>query len=272
MDFRDERPAFFLPITLKIEPSNTEVNVDIHASSTRIPYFDSVTLSKQSRASAHTVTNFSTPKAKNSDTFTISPESQKILAIPFSSDDLPDDWNIKKMDTNRGSQNVELNKYFSPSDPGVYKGDLLHNLPPLLLPTKNNIDALTQHLNRVLPGLLEQNNIPSAPSLITYDSHGRIQLPPDYAHAAEFKQALENNPTMGKEMRTLHAITSHYAEMQKSIPFHEEYAAAATQQEARALVQKYNYLFQENRPYSIITLEFSESGRLSISIDNEPLV
>ena len=171
-------------------------------------------------------------------------------------------------ETDQGSKNLNIDAYFSPA---TGTGASLSSLPPLLLPNQNNIDALARHISASFPQFLTQNHIPSAPSSITYDSNGQIQLPPDYAYAAQFKQALERNPALARELSTVHALASHLVEMRKAIPFQQEYAAAATQAEADAVVAKYSYLFSGNHHYDIIVLQFSARGSLSLTDDGKPL-
>jgi hypothetical protein len=140
-----------------------------------------------------------------------------------------------------------------------------------LLPTQNNIDALSNHISETFPQFLSQNNIPTAPSSITYDNEGQIQLPSDYAYASEFKQALANNPTMSKELSTVNALTSHFVEMQKSASFQQEYATTKTKAEANAVVARYSYLFTDNKHYDTIALQISENSRLSLTHDGDPV-
>ena len=163
---------------------------------------------------------------------------------------------------------LNIDNYFTP--PSSTSGSGL-SLPPLLLPSQRNIDALTSHISATFPQFLAQNKIPSAPSSITYDSEGKMQLPPDYAYASEFKQALANNPTMERELRTVNALASHLVEMKKSIAFQREYAAAATQADADAVVAKYSHLFSGSRHYDTIALHFTASGKLSLSADGKPI-
>ncbi len=170
-------------------------------------------------------------------------------------------------DTSQGRMNLNIDAYFVP-DTNTYSRN---NLPPLLLPSPNNIKALAKHISSAMPQFLKQNNIPSAPSTITYDTEGKMQLPADYPYAAEFKQALDKNPAMERELRTVNALSSHYAEMLKAAPFQKEYAAASSTAEQAAVVQKYSWLFSQNRHYSDIALHFSTNGTLSMTADDQPL-
>lgn len=170
-------------------------------------------------------------------------------------------------DTSKGTQELDIDAYFTP--PGS-QGVNLDNVP-LLLPSQRNIDALSSHISASLPGFLAENNIPSPPASITYDSEGRMQLPADYPYAAAFEQALKNAPALDRELRTVNALTSHLVEMKKSMPFHEAYAAAGSQAEIDAVIAKYSYLFSNNRQADAIALHFSKDGALSLTANGKPI-
>jgi hypothetical protein len=171
-------------------------------------------------------------------------------------------------DTDKGSMSLDIDGYFSPP---ANTGGSVYSLPPLLLPSQKNIDALTQHISEKFPQFLAQNNIPSPPSSISYDSEGKVQLPADYAYASELKQALADNPTMARELSTVNALTSHLVEMKKSIPFQQDYAAAQSPAEVDAVITKYSYLFSAHRHYDSIALQFSDKGHMTITADGKPV-
>ena len=170
-------------------------------------------------------------------------------------------------DTSQGALELDIEAYFTPpSGSGV---DL--NSVPLLMPSQKNIDALRQHLSSSMPEFLARHGIPSAPARITYDNQGKIQLPADYPYAEQFEQALEKEPAMARELSAVHAITSSWVEIQKSMPFQQEYAAASSQAEIDAILTKYRYLFSDNRPNDTIALNFSTSGQLTLTANDEPV-
>ncbi len=171
-------------------------------------------------------------------------------------------------DTSKGTRELDIDAYFSPP-PANAQIDL--DSVPLLLPSQKNIDALSSHISASLPGFLAENNIPSPPASITYDNAGKMQLPADYPYAAEFEQALKNDPALDRELRTVNALTSHLVEMKKSMPFHEAYAAAGSQAEIDAVIAKYSYLFSNNRQADAIALHFSKDGALSLTANGKPL-
>lgn len=204
--------------------------------------------------------------AKSADTVAISQQGRDLLAQNSAA---PSSAAKARYDTDQGAVDLDIDAYFTPgaSQSG---GTLQQELPPLLLPTRNNISALKEHISAALPDFLARNGIPSAPASITYDQNGQIQLPDDYPYAAQFKQALADNPAMERELRTVHALTSTVAEMDKSLPFQRDYAATSSRAEIDAVVAKYSYLFSDQRPYDTIALRFSADGRLSLSDNGKP--
>jgi hypothetical protein len=227
--------------------------------------------SHQKQASADGTANFSASGSTISDTVAISQAAQNYLAAQSNSTSASRNSATAVFDTDQGSKSLNIDAFFSPGGSANGAAFLSQKLPPLLLPNKNNIDVLVNHISATFPQFLAQNNIPSAPSSITYDNKGQIQLPSDYAYASEFKQALANNPIMSRELSTVNALTSNFVEMQKSRQFQQEYAAATTQAEVDAVVARYSYLFSGNQDYDTIALQFSESGRFGITHDGKPL-
>ena len=170
-------------------------------------------------------------------------------------------------DTNHGATEINLDTYFTP--PGSQGVDI--DTVPLLMPTQQNIAALAKDVSAKMPGFLSAHGIPSAPASITYDNMGQIQLPADYPYADAFKQALADQPSMERELRTTAALTSSMVEMNKSMPFQQEYLAANSRAEADAVVAKYSYLFSNNQHADLIALNFAANGALSLTHDGQPL-
>ena len=245
--------------------------MQIHSGSAYAAYSYRNISPHQKRTSADVRANFSASGETISDTVAISQTAQNYLAVQSISAIGSGNSKTALLDTAQGPKNLDIEDYFSPGGKVHGTASLFQTLPPLLLPTKNNIDELSDHISTTFPQFLAENNIPSAPSSITYDNEGQIQLPSDYPYASEFKQALANNPTMSRELHTVNALTSHYVEMQKSLKFQQEYAATTTKAEVNAVLARYSYLFADNKQYDTITLQFSESGRLSLTHNDKPL-
>ncbi len=146
-----------------------------------------------------------------------------------------------KMDTDKGEVALNLESYFSPKPQGG-NGEL----PPLMLPSQRDIDALTQDINQKFPAFLSANGIPAAPASIQYDSNGQPQFPADYPYAAQLKQALTDNPGIGRELSTVYALGEFKNLLDDSQAFQQEYAAAGSQGELDKVIAKYSRLFSAN--------------------------
>lgn len=168
-------------------------------------------------------------------------------------------------DTDQGAVDIDIEAYFQPPPGGFTE------LPPLMMPSSANIQALNDYVAQEMPDFLAANGIPEAPASVSYDRNGELQLPADYPYAEQFKAALDKTPVLARSMQSAVALTSHYVELQKVLPFHEEYAAAATSAEAAAVVAKYSWLFADNRPSAQIALHFSNDGQISLTADGEPV-
>ena len=172
--------------------------------------------------------------------------------------------------TDKGSVKIDLDSYFSnsPSATGFLN---VNDLPPLLLPSTQNISALTEHVSTRFKQLLEDYNIPSAPEKITFDNEGKMQIPMDYSYANELNQALEENTGLARELRTLNAISSHAAEIQERMPFIEEMGNASSKAETDRIIAKYSHLLQDNNSYKSMALILSTEGDVSVTADGEPI-
>jgi len=166
------------------------------------------------------------------------------------------------LDTDKEKISMNIDAYFTPPANPVDLDSI-----PLLSPTPENIDTLSRHASSKLKNLLDDYDIPYAPATITYDETGHIQLPKDYAYADKFKQALNDNPSLERELSAINALTSHFVAIQQSLEFSKAYMAANSDSERDAIVSKYAYLFSNNRHYASIALSVSGDGTITPTAD-----
>jgi len=231
----------------------------------------SASATPQRQTAAHATAASTAASANSADTVVISQVAKELFAAQSSSAATSASGATARYDTSQGALNLDIDAYFTPGANAGSAASSVQSLPPLLLPTQSNVDALRSHISAAMPQFLARNGIPAAPASVTYDSNGQLQLPADYADAAKFKEALANDPALARELSTVNALASHVAEMKKLIPFQEEYAAATSQAAADAVVAKYSYLFSANHHYASIALQFSAGGELSLTADGKPL-
>ncbi|MDO6426996.1 hypothetical protein Q4489_08240 [Thalassotalea sp. 1_MG-2023] len=166
---------------------------------------------------------------------------------------------VFNMNTNQGNNDVNLDEYLT-NGPQTTPASLKD--VELLLPTAHNVDTLAKYSQEKFKDLLSQYNIASPPETISFDNEGQIVIPADYPYTAQLKQALTENPIVENALRTTAALASHYAGIMEGQPFRDEMATARSQADRDRVIEKYSYLFDDNRPAKQIILSFLEDGSL----------
>ncbi|QID17561.1 hypothetical protein G3580_07830 [Nitrogeniibacter mangrovi] len=143
-------------------------------------------------------------------------------------------------DTRQGERTLDIDTLLSPPSAPVNLQDV-----PLLLPTQRNVEALGRHASARVAALLAEHGI-DAPTQIRFDAAGQLQLPAGYADAEAFTQALDADPVLARELRTVNALASHVAGIAR--------AAAGQPTETQ------------------IALQFGAAGQLIVTADGAPLL
>ena len=168
---------------------------------------------------------------------------------------------VFSMDTSQGHNKINLDKYL---DPTPQSGHIDIRDIPLLLPTEHNINTLSKYSEDKFKGLLQEYNIPSPPATIEFDNEGKLVLPSGYPYSAELRSALEENPSVENALSTTAALASHYAGIMEGAAFRDEMSTARNQADQDRIVQKYSYLFDDNRPRAQIVLAFLNDGSMLV--------
>lgn len=166
---------------------------------------------------------------------------------------------VYNMNTNQGNNDVNLDEYLT-NGPQTTPASLKD--VELLLPTAHNVDTLAKYSQEKFKDLLSQYNIASPPETISFDNEGKIVIPADYPYTAQLKQALTENPIVENALRTTAALASHYTGIMEAQPFRDEMATARSQADRDRIIEKYSYLFDDDRPAKQIILSFLEDGSL----------
>lgn len=191
--------------------------------------------------------------------------SQSQSYIEKSTATKPSHTNTHEYFANSGNDKVNLDKRYSNDYVSNTQGRHI-NLGDvnIILPSAANVEALSAHASIKFKQMLSDYNIPVAPSKISYDGAGNMQLPSDYKYTEELKAALNKNPGLERELRDLNAITSHYVAIQDLQPFHEEMSKAITEAEIEKVIQKYSGLLSDNRSHKSTAISFSSDGNISM--------
>lgn len=175
------------------------------------------------------------------------------------------------LETDRGPIEIDLDAYFDPLTAPTYKAIPDATLPPLLLPSGDNLKALADHASSKFQAALRAHDIPEPPKQITFDNQGQMQIPAEYAHSEKLQALFKQEPGLERELRTINALASHTVASQHSLAFSQEYQMANSKAAIDAVLAKYDYLFQNNRPEAQMALQFSAEGLLQVTADGVPL-
>ncbi|PAS96224.1 MAG: hypothetical protein CGU28_09705 [Candidatus Dactylopiibacterium carminicum] len=201
-----------------------------------------------------------TPEAANSaEKVSVSDAARSLLANEARANPAPAAASaLSSFDTDKGRVELDIDQYFSstPANPAA-------ELPPLLMPTQQNIDALSAHVSKAFPAFLAKNGIPEAPSSISFDSQGQPVFPADYPYAEKLRTALEETPGMARELSTLSALTEFKQVLDESVEFQSEYQRAANKRELDAVLAKYSSLLSGNAASPQATLGFHAGGQVA---------
>lgn len=178
-----------------------------------------------------------------------------------------------RLDTDKKDTVINLDSHYSNTPPTKrHHGRLSGNdLPPILLPSVNNIQQVARHASARLRSILTDYNIPAPPSHLTYDNYGKMRLPADFPYAKQLQQALADNPGLARELRDLNAMASHYVMMGNSIEFTKEIYRAEPQQEVGWIRQQHSHLLEDDSNSKRIALTFSKEGSITIYANGKPV-
>lgn len=200
------------------------------------------------------------------DSVTLSPQARELAASQATSQVKTAATAV--FNTNKGDVELDIEDYFTPSQKTFSGG--IDSLPPLMMPTQDNINALAKHISSTLPGLMSDYEIPVAPETIQYDNRGQLVLPNDYPYTEEFTQMLDENPSFARELSTVNALSSHLAGIQRAAQFQEE-SQGMSDSEIAALMNKYTDLFDGQHSAGDFSLGFTADGSLNVSVNGEQI-
>jgi len=164
---------------------------------------------------------------------------------------------LASFDTDKGSVELNIDDYFSASPQKPFA-----ELPPLLMPSQRNIDALSTHVSNVFPKFLSDHGISSAPASISYDSMGQAVFPADYPYTDQLKKALDETPSMARKLMAVVGMTDAKNALDEGVKFQREYTDAQSPNALGAVIAKYGSLLSGQSSTSPVSLLFSEDGHM----------
>ncbi|MBC3876453.1 hypothetical protein H8K38_01395 [Undibacterium sp. FT79W] len=183
--------------------------------------------------------------------------SQSARSATAATPSIPSTPAVASFDTDKGRVELNIDDYFSASPQKP-----LAELPPLLMPSQQNIDVLSTHISNVFPKFLSDHGISSAPASISYDSMGQAVFPADYPYTEQLKKALDDTPSMARKLMTVVGMTDAKNALDEGVKFQQEYTNAQSQNALGAVIAKYGSLLSGQSSTSPVSLLFSEDGRM----------
>lgn len=203
------------------------------------------------------------PAAKNADSVTLS--AAGLWALSSEQEAGPSTSAEKvSLDTNQGVVTHDIESFLA-GNQATANGEL----PPLLMPSQRNIDALSGYLSAKFPGFLSANGIPYAPAQITYDSAGQAQFPADYPYAKELRDALQKSPVIANALSWSVGLSESKALLDEGVRFQQEYLNASPQQ-LGAVLARHSQLLSGNAPAPQAAISFSPTGEVRLMVDGKP--
>ncbi|MEW6563337.1 MAG: hypothetical protein AB1400_08930 [Pseudomonadota bacterium] len=148
----------------------------------------------------------------------------------------------------------------------------LAGLPPLMLPNPETIQALSGDLNDKLNGLFAANGLSAQPP-VSFESDpntGKISAHGNRSDLKKIEELVNADPALQRQMHDLSAIAGHFAAMQQSAAFNQEYSAAQSPRETDNVTAKYASLLNGPQHTPAITLGYGVDT-LQIRADNQTL-
>lgn len=193
---------------------------------------------------------------ENNVTFTSSKEISKVDNLK---NDQSTEQSMLSLDTSNGDQKINLDTLFS-----IKKGKINLDDVPLLLPTEHNISALSKYSEDQFKALLKEHNIPQPPASIEFDGEGNLVMEADYPYKSELKKAFDEHPEIENALSTTASLASHFEGIREGAAFREEWTTTRNLADQDRVIQKYNYLFDDNRPAPQISFSFLEDGSMLV--------
>jgi hypothetical protein len=131
----------------------------------------------------------------------------------------------------------------------------------LILPTAENVAALSDGLQSILDSLFAENGLSKNPPIeINYSySTNKVEVTGDRSDTAEIASLINSNSEIKEYVRSFLAISGHFVNIQESLKFQQEYMASENPQ---AVADKYAYLFDESRKLKEVSVLYGEATAL----------
>ena len=125
------------------------------------------------------------------------------------------------------------------------QGVSLSRLPPLMLPTRENVQKLSASLSEDLKNLFSEAGInPNPPVEFDVDPYsGKVSVKANRPDAPQIAELIKNNREVEMKIHNVAALSSHVVAMAKAMEASSAYQAAQTPAEIDQVLAKYSSVF-----------------------------
>ncbi|HZW26774.1 MAG TPA: hypothetical protein VFF26_14945 [Gallionella sp.] len=151
------------------------------------------------------------------------------------------------------------------------QGKTLAELPPLLLPTRENVQKLSNELSADLKNLFNGAGIDPKPEVeFEVDSYtGKVSVKNNRPDAQKIAELIKNNPDIEMKIHNVAALSSHVVAMGPAMEADAAYRAANSEAEIRNVVAKYASVYSGYVKVTDFSLSFNGSD-LQVNADGAP--
>ena len=139
------------------------------------------------------------------------------------------------------------------------QGKSLSELPPLMLPTRENVQKLSASLSDDLKNLFAQAGINPNPAVeFDVDSYtGKVSVKGDRPDAQQITELIKKNPDVEMKIHNVAAISSHVVAMGKAMEADTAYRAAQSTAEINNVIAKYASVYSGQTKVTDFSLVFN---------------
>lgn len=142
------------------------------------------------------------------------------------------------------------------------QGKSLSELPPLMLPTRENARKLSSALSDDLKNLFSQAGINPNPAVeFAVDSYtGKVSVKGNRPDAQQIAELIKENPDIELRIHNVAAISSHVVSFDKAMEADKAYRAAQSTAEVNNVIARYSSIYSGQTKVTDFSLVFNGSN------------
>ena len=149
----------------------------------------------------------------------------------------------------------------------------LSGLPPLMFPSRENVQKLSASLAGDLKELFSQAGISSTPPVeFTVDSYtGQVGVKGNRPDAGQIEDLIKENPAIELQIHNVAAMSSHVVGLEKAMEAAQAYRAAESAAEIDQVIARYASIYNQSGPPQVVDFSLVFNGEdVQVHADGEP--